>query len=106
VKLATCEFCGKPFKRTRARMSRCTTCDPGGRVMRSPTTRAQDAEYHAERRRVLAGDPPCHWCGQPAKTADHVIPVARGGGHVGNLVPCCQGCNARKGAKTPDVLQH
>jgi 5-methylcytosine-specific restriction endonuclease McrA len=95
--LRTCEECGRPFARARARQAKCDTCEPPGRAMRSPTTRAQDAAYRRERDRILAGSPLCHWCGvNPATTADHVKPVARGGRHTGNLVPCCAGCNASK----------
>lgn len=44
----------------------------------------------------------CAYCGRkPTKrnplTIDHVIPIAKNGGHVpGNLVPACQSCNCRK----------
>ena len=40
---------------------------------------------------------PCYLCGGPADTVDHRIPVAKGGRHsIGNLEPCCRGCNFSK----------
>ena len=42
----------------------------------------------------------CFYCGEPATTVDHIIPVSKGGHHsVGNLVPACQPCNSSKGNK-------
>jgi len=40
----------------------------------------------------------CFYCGQRQPlTMDHVIPIARGGRHsIGNLIPACRSCNARK----------
>lgn len=44
----------------------------------------------------------CFYCGSRTKiTADHVIPISRGGAHsMGNLVPACQICNFSKHNKT------
>lgn len=45
----------------------------------------------------------CVYCGEPAETWDHVCALVKakqysGYGHnLGNLVPCCRSCNARKG---------
>lgn len=40
---------------------------------------------------------PCTYCGGPGGTADHVIPISRGGFHTeGNLVPACRSCNSSK----------
>lgn len=40
---------------------------------------------------------PCYLCGGKAETVDHRVPVARGGRHsIGNLEPCCRGCNFAK----------
>lgn len=105
MRLVTCSSCGRPYERRVAYHGRCPTCEPHGRDQRSPTTRAQDAEYRAERARVLAPGPDGHppscvlriRCdGAPATTVDHVVPVARGGRHAGNLVPACAACNASK----------
>lgn len=46
----------------------------------------------------------CAYCGKKSKrlTMDHVVPVSKGGQHVmANIVPACQPCNSRKGARPP-----
>lgn len=44
----------------------------------------------------------CVYCGEPATTADHVIPVSRGGtDDRSNLVAACAICNGAKGDKMP-----
>lgn len=97
-----CLSCGRPFTPTLYGQRRCLRCEPRGRASRSPTTQAQDAEYARNRCVVLAGHPPCHWCGAPATTADHLLAVARGGTHaLANLVPACSPCNSSRQAN-PD----
>lgn len=46
----------------------------------------------------------CAYCRKPAENIDHVIPRSRSGGtHTWtNVVASCQGCNNRKGARTPE----
>lgn len=40
---------------------------------------------------------PCVYCGDPATTVDHVVPLSRGGReHEDNLVPSCNPCNLAK----------
>jgi len=45
----------------------------------------------------------CVYCGSPAETWDHLVGLVKdsqlyGYGHqLGNLVPCCRGCNSQKG---------
>ena len=45
---------------------------------------------------------PCFACGAVGPmTADHIIPLSRGGVHsVGNLIPLCRSCNSSKNDKT------
>lgn len=102
MKLRTCTVCGRPHA---VKGARCAACRSVGR--HDPTTRAQDGEYRAERARVLApgldGPPRCALrikCdGAVATTVDHIVPVARGGRHQGNLQPACSKCNSAKGAR-------
>lgn len=40
----------------------------------------------------------CAYCGAPADTMDHIIPLANGGGTTKtNVLPCCSDCNQAKG---------
>lgn len=43
----------------------------------------------------------CAYCGKKdTMTADHVVPLSRGGNHsIGNLLPACVTCNISKGPK-------
>jgi 5-methylcytosine-specific restriction endonuclease McrA len=40
----------------------------------------------------------CAYCGEVRKLVmEHIVPIARGGRHsIGNLLPACRSCNARK----------
>lgn len=43
----------------------------------------------------------CTYCPDIATTADHVLPLVRGGtNYEGNLAPCCKACNSRKAGLT------
>lgn len=93
-----CQTCGRPFVRSSPRDRRCS--DHRTRD-RSPSSLAAEAsEYRRNRTKLLVSHPRCHWCGQPATTADHLEPVAHGGGNeLGNLVPACARCNYARQAK-------
>jgi len=44
----------------------------------------------------------CGYCRGPASTVDHVLPRSRGGRNTWtNTVAACEGCNQRKGDRTP-----
>jgi len=56
--------------------------------------RGYDATYDQARAALhLEQRPPCHWCGNPASTADHWPPKAKVGPHT-HLVPACDPCNS------------
>lgn len=49
---------------------------------------------------ILQKDP-CSYCGDPAGTIDHIVPIADGGtSEWGNLAAACQPCNTSKGKKS------
>ncbi|MFC0530841.1 HNH endonuclease [Phytohabitans kaempferiae] len=44
----------------------------------------------------------CAYCGGSATTVDHVLPRSRGGRNTWlNTIAACEGCNQRKGDRTP-----
>ena len=93
----TCATCGRPFERRSPAHRHCGACEKHGRAYRSPTTRAQNSEYRRNRARILAGSPVCAYCPRPATTADHIVPVSKGGSNkLANLAPCCASCNRAK----------
>lgn len=91
----TCARCGRSFAPRHARQTYCDAHELRGNAHRSPSTQGRGAEYLRVRATVLAGDPPCHWCGEPhADTLDAVIPISHGGTHtVENCVAACSTCN-------------
>ena len=45
-------------------------------------------------------DDKCAYCGAPATTWDHIIPISQGGGsNRGNIIPACISCNSSKRAQ-------
>lgn len=60
---------------------------------RTTTERGYGWQYQQARKKLLAGNPPCHWCGAPATTADHEPPIHVVGQEHLNLVPACAPCN-------------
>jgi 5-methylcytosine-specific restriction endonuclease McrA len=60
------------------------------------------SEYRRNRELALTREPICHWrlpgCTGRSTTADHVIPLARGGtNELVNLVGACRRCNEQRG---------
>ena len=44
----------------------------------------------------------CGYCAGPATTVDHILPRSRGGRNTWlNTIAACEGCNQRKGDRTP-----
>lgn len=58
----------------------------------STTQRGYGYAYQQARKRLLADNPKCAWCGNPATTADHDPPLAEVGHPHLNLVPACRSC--------------
>lgn len=63
------------------------------------------SEYKRERERVLAAAVVCWICGKPRAVgdpfeADHIVPVAKGGGTKGNLAAAHRSCNTSRGGRT------
>ena len=74
--------------------TRCSQCERN----RRPSGGARYPwQYQRNRAELLATDPPCYYCGAPATTADHLVPISEGGSHDRtNLVPACAHCNTSK----------
>lgn len=50
--------------------------------------------------RAVLQSGPCSYCGNEAKTVDHIRPLTRGGiEHESNLTPACKSCNNHKAAR-------
>jgi len=56
------------------------------------------AEYKRNRKETLEkNNYICHYCSGHANTADHIIPVSKGGGNeLSNLLPACTNCNSTR----------
>ena len=81
------------------------------------TPEASDADLKREKARARElrqstwwkrriADGVCHYCGRrvgpKALTADHVVPLIRGGKSArGNMVPACKDCNSKKQSLLP-----
>ena len=68
-------------------------------MARGRTPRAYDHPVYRNAKRRMGGLP-CHWCGEPADTVDHVVALADGGSNtLDNLVPACRRCNFQRGGR-------
>jgi 5-methylcytosine-specific restriction endonuclease McrA len=48
-------------------------------------------------------DPLCTYCGDPANSIDHIVPIIKGGtSERENLTPACMDCNRKKRAMNVD----
>jgi 5-methylcytosine-specific restriction endonuclease McrA len=103
-----CVVCGKPIPRT-VNYQR-VVCSSLCRT-RNRSVETLFRQTHARRKGMIAAQVhrvpksyiqklrslPCRYCGGPGGTADHVVPISRGGKHSeGNLVPACRSCNSSK----------
>ena len=77
---------------------------------RPDSTTRNTALFKKNRRTLLEGQPPCHWCGlRTATTADHLIEEDRwdhtqpGLNELDNLVASCKPCNSSRGAKYRNI---
>ena len=67
-----------------------------------------DRRVRELRKRLFAADRRCRYCRRGIRkpqqaSADHMIPVVRGGtDDAGNVTLCCHACNTAKGDKTPE----
>lgn len=54
--------------------------------------------YKKLREKILIRDNyTCFYCGQEANTADHIIPISKGGiSNEDNMIACCHRCNSGK----------
>lgn len=81
-------------------------CDTKCRLMkrRERERQAGSEATDEEKRALLKLYGGCIYCGSKvAKTFDHFVPLIRGGtNEIANLVPCCKGCNSKKGTKSPE----
>jgi len=67
----------------------------------STTQRGYGWAYQQARARLLIGNPPCHWCGAAATTADHEPPMHVVGHPHLQLVPACAPCNLGRRSGPP-----
>ena len=83
---------------------RCPRCAAAREQRRgSATARGYDVVHRRLRPEVLERDDyVCRWCGRLATTADHIVPLARGGETtLANLAAACVSCNSARGARMP-----
>ena len=91
--------------------SRCVPCAKAGAKRReqkrrhtrpSPWARGYNTAYLKARAAILADNPLCRICySRPAATADHIVPISRGGATDSqNLRPAWGSCNFSRGNRT------
>jgi 5-methylcytosine-specific restriction endonuclease McrA len=90
-----CLTCARPFVTPDKRITRCP-------AHYRPPRRAGGTEWNKLRDAILERDRyTCRYCKGRANSADHVVPVERGGtDSPANLVAACGKCNSAKGTMT------
>lgn len=96
----TCVDCGKLSARTRCQL--CHQRFQQGREARRGTAaqRGYGSDWRTIRLKILERDGhTCRWCGAPATSVDHLLPLARGGPRLDerNLLASCLRCNSVRG---------
>ncbi|MET9890780.1 HNH endonuclease [Streptomyces sp. NPDC006465] len=92
--------------------SRCEPCASAGAKRReqkrwdtrpSAWARGYNTQYRKARAEILSASPVCSICHRrPADTADHIVPLSRGGSNEpSNLRPACGPCNYGRGNGLP-----
>jgi 5-methylcytosine-specific restriction endonuclease McrA len=73
------------------------------RLLRYISLKWQNRPVGWSRARLMARDRwKCGYCGGPARTVDHVVPVSKGGTSTyANTTAACLTCNGRKADRTP-----
>ncbi|MBA2614314.1 MAG: HNH endonuclease [Actinobacteria bacterium] len=85
--------------------SRCSRCEAKRDARRGTTTeRGYGSDHQKRAKATIRSQPWCSICGHPGSpsnplTADHVVPVSRGG-RGGPLRVACRSCNSRRGNAT------
>ncbi len=99
MKTFRCVRCGKEVRQTRSWQTFCSnTCRWLDWAKRHPRTEKEPEDIY----------PPCHYCGQPGVTIDHVPPqslrtrlgeLGLTGHYTFHEVRCCRECNCLLGAR-------
>ncbi len=85
--LRACLDCGQP-----STGARCRTCTRARKRVRNSNA--------ATARAVIRSTPVCADCGSTRDlTADHVVPLARGGSNAGPQRVLCRPCNSSRGGR-------
>jgi 5-methylcytosine-specific restriction endonuclease McrA len=68
----------------------------------------RSTQWRTLRKQLLTTNPDCAYCGQPATTLDHLIPISKGGPPLDptNLIPACNPCNASRGNRPAPGLRN
>lgn len=96
-----CLDCNTPCRPPPSAAGRCPSCDRRRQGLRNALRSHYGRDWAVMRRALIAAHPWCDVCKSRLDlTADHIVPVARGGTNdKGNLQVLCRVCNSRKGAR-------